>query len=282
MKDIAIKEKACAKINLALHIVGVKEDGYHVLDSIVIFTDISDILFIEKNEKNGLIFTGEFSKSLSVEENSILQAFKLFENLIPDRFSIKIEKNLPVGAGLGGGSADAAAIIRFITNYYKYPMPSPKAISSIGADIPVCVFSVASRVRGIGEVVTPIDISKIDLWIVLVNPNIFVPTGSVFEEVIEKQNEPLEPFTRFSSADQFIDYLKRQRNDLQPIAANRWPEIKQVLDTIERTHDVLLSRMSGSGSTCFGLYGSQGSAKRAVSYINKKNKKWWIKFSKVN
>ena len=282
MKDISIEEKGCAKINLALHVTGVQEDGYHILDSIVIFTDIFDSLSFKKNRKNVLKFTGEFSKSLNVKTNSVIKALNLFENVLTDHFSINLEKNLPLGAGLGGGSADAAAVIRFIRNYCRHPVPSLNAISKIGADVPACVLSLASRVGGIGELVRPIDISEIDLWIVLVNPRIFVATGSIFEEVIEKHNEPLEPFTHFRKTDQFVEYLKRQRNDLQPIAANKWPEIKEVLDTIERTQDVLLTRMSGSGSTCFGLYGTQSIAKRAVSYLSKKSNKWWIKFSKVN
>ena len=282
MEDITIEEKGCAKINLALHIIGEQEDGYHVLDSIVVFTDIFDSLFFKKNKENRLTLTGEFSNALNVKKNSILEALNLFENVLTDHFSINLEKNLPLGAGLGGGSADAAAVIRFITKHFRQQMPSPKAISRIGADVPACVLSVASRVGGIGEDVKPIDISEIDLWIVLVNPGIFVSTGSIFEEVTEKHNESLEPFTHFGSTDQFIDYLKRQRNDLQDIAANKCPEIMQVLDTIEQTQDVLLSRMSGSGSTCFGLYRSQEIATRAVSYINKKNNKWWIKFSRVN
>tara|TARA_B100000085_G_scaffold246675_1_gene240550 strand:- start:22 stop:507 length:486 start_codon:yes stop_codon:yes gene_type:complete len=161
-------------------------------------------------------------------------------------------------------------------------MPSPTAISKIGADVPACVLSKASRVGGIGELVRPIDISGIDLWIVLVNPRIFVSTASIFQEVIEKNNEPLEPFNHFSSSNQFIDYLERQRNDLQAITANKCPEINQVLRTIEATNGVLLTRMSGSGSTCFGLYKSQEIARKAVSYINKKSNKWWVKFSKVN
>ena len=239
-------------------------------------------MFFKKNKKNCLTFTGEFSNSLNVKKNSLLEALNLFENVPTDHFSINLEKNLPLGAGLGGGSADAAAVIRFITQHFRYQMPSPKDISKIGADVPACVLSVASRVGGIGEIVKPIDISEIDLWIVLVNPGIFVSTGSIFEEVTEKHNDPLEPFTHFGNTDQFIDYLKRQRNDLQDIAANKCPEIEKVLDTIEKSQDVLLSRMSGSGSTCFGLYRSQEIAQRAVSYINKKNNKWWIKFSKVN
>jgi len=282
LEDITIEEKGYAKINLALHVIGFKENGYHILDSIVIFADIFDRLFFKKNKKNGLTLTGEFSNLLNVKKNSLLEALNLFENVPTDHFSINLEKNLPLGAGLGGGSADAAAVIRFITQHFRYQMPSPKDISKIGADVPACVLSVASRVGGIGETVKPIDISEIDLWIVLVNPGIFVSTGSIFEEVTEKHNEPLEPFTHFCTTDQFIDYLKRQRNDLQDIAANKCPEIEKVLDTIEKSQDVLLSRMSGSGSTCFGLYRSQEFAKRAVSYINKKNNKWWIKFSKVN
>ena len=282
MENITIEEKGYAKVNLALHVTGFKKSGYHILDSIVIFTDIFDSLFFKKNKKNGLSVTGEFSNSLNVKKNSLLEALNLFENKPTDQFSIKLEKNLPLGAGLGGGSADAAAVIRFITQHFRHQMPSPKAISKIGADVPACVLSVASRVGGIGEIVKPIDISEIDLWIVLVNPGIFVSTGSIFEEVTEKHNEPLEPFTHFCTTDHFIDYLKRQRNDLQDIAANKCPEIEKVLDTIEKSQDVLLSRMSGSGSTCFGLYRSQEIAKRAVSYIHKKNNKWWIKFSKVN
>ena len=282
MEEITIEEKGCAKINLALHVTGVKEDGYHILDSIVVFTDIFDILLFKKGKKNVLTFTGEFSKELNVKNNSVIEALKLFENLVADHFAINVEKNLPLGAGLGGGSADAAAVIRFITNYCNQPMPSFEAISKIGADVPVCVLSLASRVGGIGEITRPIDISGIDLWIVLVNPRIFVATGSIFEDVSKKNNEPLEPFTNFRKTDQFIDYLRRQRNDLQSVAVNKFPEIKEVLDTIDKTQDVLLSRMSGSGSTCFGLYRTQDIAKRAVSYLNQKSSKWWVKYSKVS
>ncbi len=282
MKDITIEERAYAKVNLALHVTGVREDGYHTLDSIIFFTDISDRLFIKKRGKNGLSFTGEFSKTISVKKNTILQVLKLFQHELTDRFSINLEKNLPIGAGLGGGSADAAAVIRFLVNYYTIPMPSLKSISKIGADIPACIASVASRVEGIGEIVKPINITSIDVWIVLVNPRIFVSTSSIFQELTQKRNKPLSPFSDFNNTDRFIDYLKSQRNDLQAIAVNKWPEISYVLNTIQETQGVLLSRMSGSGSTCFGLYKSQEIAKKAANYINKKNNKWWIKFSKLN
>ncbi len=282
MKDITIEERAYAKVNLALHVTGVREDGYHTLDSIIFFTDISDRLFIKKRGKNGLSLTGEFSKTISVKKNTILQVLKLFQNELTDRFSINLEKNLPIGAGLGGGSADAAAVIRFLVNYYTIPMPSLKSISKIGADIPACIASVASRVEGIGEIVKPINITSIDVWIVLVNPRIFVSTSSIFQELTQKRNKPLSPFSDFNNTDRFIDYLKSQRNDLQAIAVNKWPEISYVLNTIQETQGVLLSRMSGSGSTCFGLYKSQEIAKKAANYINKKNNKWWVKFSKLN
>ena len=282
MKDITIEERAYAKVNLALHVTGVREDGYHTLDSIIFFTDISDRLFIKKRGKNGLSLTGEFSKTISVKKNTILQVLKLFQNELTDRFSINLEKNLPIGAGLGGGSADAAAVIRFLVNYYTIPMPSLKSISKIGADIPACIASVASRVEGIGEIVKPINITSIDVWIVLVNPRIFVSTSSIFQELTQKRNKPLSAFSDFNNTDRFIDYLKSQRNDLQAIAVNKWPEISYVLNTIQETQGVLLSRMSGSGSTCFGLYKSQEIAKKAANYINKKNNKWWVKFSKLN
>ena len=282
VKDITNEEKGCAKINLALHVTGIQADGYHALDSIVVFTDVFDRLFFKRSLKNVVTLTGEFSGSINVQENSILQALKLFGNGLTDRFSINLEKNLPIGAGLGGGSADAAAVIRFITNNSKHLMPSYEVLSKIGADIPACVLSAASRVGGIGEIVRPLDMSEINLWVVLVNPDIFVSTGSIFEEVTEKHNQPLESFIDLSSTDKFVDYLKRQRNDLQTIAIKKHPEINMVLPTIEETEDVLLSRMSGSGSTCFGLYRNQDIAKKAVTYISKKSDKWWIKFSKIN
>ena len=114
MKDITIEEKACAKINLALHVIGLRENGYHILDSVVVFTNIYDRLSIKQTRENNLTFTGKFSKTLNVNGNSILQALKLFEERQKFHFYINLEKNLPIGAGLGGGSADAAAIIRFI------------------------------------------------------------------------------------------------------------------------------------------------------------------------
>ena len=208
MKDITYEEKGYAKINLALHVTGIQADGYHALDSIVVFTDVFDRLFFKRSLKNVVTLTGEFSGSINVQENSILQALKLFGNGLTDRFSINLEKNLPIGAGLGGGSADAAAVIRFITNNSKHLMPSFEVLSKIGADIPACVLSVASRVGGIGEIVRPLDISEINLWVVLVNPDIFVSTGSIFEEVTEKHNQPLESFIDLSSTDKFVDYLK--------------------------------------------------------------------------
>ena len=223
VKDITNEEKGCAKINLALHVTGIQADGYHALDSIVVFTDVFDRLFFKRSLKNVVTLTGEFSGSINVQENSILQALKLFGNGLTDRFSINLEKNLPIGAGLGGGSADAAAVIRFITNNSKHLMPSYEVLSKIGADIPACVLSVASRVGGIGEIVRPLDMSEINLWVVLVNPDIFVSTGSIFEEVTEKHNQPLESFIDLSSTDKFVDYLKRQRNDLQTIAIKKYP-----------------------------------------------------------
>ena len=160
-------------------------------------------------------------------------------------------------------------------------MPSFEALSKIGADIPACVLSVASRVGGIGDIVRPLDISEINLWVVLVNPDIFVSTGSIFEEVTEKYNQPLESVIDLSSTDQFIDYLKRQRNDLQTIAIKKHPEINKVLHTIEETEDVLLSRMSGSGSSIVAYFATKNNAKKAQKLLKKKYKNYWCILSKT-
>jgi 4-diphosphocytidyl-2-C-methyl-D-erythritol kinase len=282
LQDFTIQEKGRAKVNLALHVTGVREDGYHILDSFVVFADIFDKLIIKRARKTVVTFTGEFSEALNVERNSVVDALELFRDNLKDHFSINIEKNLPIGAGLGGGSADAAAIIRFIKNYCDKSLPNPEDLSKLGADIPACIFNSSARVGGIGEIINPIDISKFDLWIVLVNPGVFISTKSVFEELITKNNEPLEPFNEFINLEELIKYLSRQRNDLQDVASNKYPEIKHVIKTLEETDKVLLSRMSGSGSTCFGVYSSQELARNAVSHIKKKNNKWWIRFSKIN
>ena len=281
MSLITIQEKGCAKVNLALHVTGVQPDGYHTLDSIVTFTDVFDILFVKPYDKNTFTVTGEFAGSINLNENLVIESLELFKRKPRDRFSINLEKNLPIGAGLGGGSADAAAMIRALTSYYNYTMPSFKSIAKLGADIPVCIVNAASRVGGIGEVVEPINFSRIDLWIVLVNPGIFASTRSVFSHLMQKKNVPLEPFNNFDNTSDFIAYLLRQRNDLQDVARKKWPEINNVLRAIEETKDVLLSRMSGSGSTCFGLFDSSDMALKAMNDISKKNNNWWVRFSKI-
>ena len=129
MKGTRIEEKAYAKINLALHVTGVQKDGYHVLDSIVVFANVFDRLTITLAKKYTLNFTGEFAEYLDTRKNSILEVFNLFHNRSVDKFSINLQKNLPVGAGLGGGSADAA-LLRFITNYYSYPLPSLQIVQN--------------------------------------------------------------------------------------------------------------------------------------------------------
>ncbi len=272
---------ANTKVNLALHVVGRRNDGYHLLDSLVIFPKIKDKLVIKEANNFSLTIGGEFSGLINPTENSIIKAFDLIKDQLSSNFSVHLEKNIPVGAGLGGGSADSAAILRYFHEHYKVVIPKNEIIARIGADVPVCLSDKFQRVQGIGEVTEEISGNDIELWIVLVNPRINVSTRKIFQSLKERENTGLGIFKSFKTREDFIEYLFRQRNDLQVVACEIYPEIKSVLNAILETKSNLLTRMTGSGSTCFGLYSKKEDAMRAKGNLRKKFKTWWVKYSRA-
>ena len=164
---------------------------------------------------------------------------------------------------------------------YKIQIPKNEIIAQVGADVPVCLSDKFQRVRGIGEITEEISETEFKLWIVLVNPRINVSTQKIFQSLRERENKELESFNSFKTGKDFIEYLLRQRNDLQSIACEKYPEIKSVLKAILETENNLLTRMTGSGSTCFGLYMKMEDALRAQENIGKKFRSWWVKYSKA-
>lgn len=264
---------AAAKINLCLHVTGQRPDGYHLLDSLVGFADIGDRLEFTAGDRLGLSLDGPFGAGLAADQdNLVLRAAHLFQTR--DGCAIRLEKHLPISSGIGGGSADAAAALHGLAHFWNRPLPDLKAQLSLGADVPVCVYGKPVRMQGIGEQLTPAKLP--DLPVVLVNPGVAVATPRIFQQLASKTNPPLAPLSSGThDLEQMIHWLSRQRNDLQAAAVDEQPVIADVLQEITGT-GALLTRMSGSGATCFGLFASRDSARKAAQMLRGRHPDWWV------
>lgn len=272
---------APAKVNLALHVTGRRADGYHLLDSVVVFADAGDWLTIEPAQALTLSVTGPRAAGVPTGEgNLIWRAAALFAKA--RGAAITLEKHLPAAGGIGGGSADAAAALRGLAQVWDQPLPDAGAILSLGADLPVCVFGRPARMGGIGEVVTALPPLP-PLWLVLVNPGIDVPTGPVFRELARADNPALPeiPAEGWPDAGAMAAWLAQARNDLEPPALALVPGIAPVLAALAARQGCLLARMSGSGGTCFGLFGSADAAEAAAAAIARSETGWWVKAAAI-
>ncbi len=257
-----MSELARAKVNLSLHITGKRPDGYHLLDSIVVFPDIGDVL---RRSREGLSFSGPFAAGLSSHDNLIRDAAALL-GLPPD---IQLEKNLPIASGIGGGSADAAATLRLLA---KGEVPDGLAL---GADVPACVISKPLRMQGIGELLTLLP-ELPDFAIILANSGAPVSTASVFAALERVDNPAGCAMPKGMITTEFFAFIASQRNDMQPVAEQICPSIPKVLAALKSHKSCALARMSGSGGTCFGLFETLADAKRAAADIQQKQPGWWV------
>ena len=272
-----IREKAPAKINLALHVTGQRADGYHLLDSLVVFAGLGDELTFEPASDLSLSITGPLAKGVPVgPSNLVLQAAALFGKGLGAR--IALDKRLPHAAGIGGGSADAAATLRGLARLWNRPLPGPDACLSLGADVPVCLSTAPQRMRGIGEDLTPLPTLP-TLHVVLVNPRVPVPTGPVFKALPRKDNPAMETPT-WAGFEGFVGWLARQRNDLEPAAIGLAPAVGDALAALAGT-GAALARMSGSGATCFGLYENRHAAEKAAQTIATRHPAWWVESGEI-
>ncbi|MFC6639215.1 4-(cytidine 5'-diphospho)-2-C-methyl-D-erythritol kinase [Sulfitobacter sp. JBTF-M27] len=256
---------APAKINLTLHVTGRRDDGYHLLDSFVMFADIGDRLWFEPDAQLSLTVTGPFAEGVPTDRrNLIWQAAEMAGQTA----HITVEKNLPHGAGIGGGSSDAASVLR------HYGVSA--GASRLGADVPVCLASSAQRMQGIGDILAPVN-GLPDLFAVLVNPRIHVPTPEVFKALQSRDNAPMPlDLPHFSTTQTFIDWLATQRNDLQDPAIARASPISDAIDALHACPHTLMARMSGSGATCFGLCETLEQAQSAASILAADHPDWWV------
>lgn len=285
-----IVERAPAKINLALHVTGQRQDGYHTLDSLVAFADFGDTVTVEKADADGFSMSGPFSSTLGQsDDNLVLKARALLQDKIRDadsvsHYAVALEKNLPVASGIGGGSADAAAALRALNKVWALGLGVSELQSlsqSLGADLPMCVLSRAARVSGIGDIVVPLP-SFPTVPAVLVNPLVEVSTPAIFNGLNTKSNAPMPDLpAKDLTLVALIDYLLACRNDLEPPARHVALEINHVLTALQAHTNCLLARMSGSGATCFALFESEEHAKSAEETLLGFRPDWWVKRCRI-
>lgn len=273
--------QAHAKINLFLHVGAKRADGFHALQSLVAFTEIGDGLSFSAAEHLSLSITGPFAAGLSVgADNLVCKAARALE--ANKGAAITLTKNLPVASGIGGGSADCAATLRGLSALWGlgHDVTGLQKIGeTLGSDVPVCVTCRPQWMEGRGEILTELPALP-ELPIVLVNPGIGVPTGKVFGALQTRRGVDLPTPSAFAAADDLIAYLKDTTNDLESPARLIAPQIDTVLNTLEG-EGALLSRMSGSGATCFGLFDSDEAAERAAGAIKAAQPGWWVVASRV-
>lgn len=289
MSQKTIHEFAPAKINLFLHILGRRADGYHNLDSLVVFSALGDKLSVEKSPTYSLEITGPFATTLMADKsapNLVLQAADVVSHCvkeIPPGADISLEKNIPIAAGLGGGSSDAAALVRALLNLHDQTLSetaSQQIALAIGADVSVCLHAQASLMRGAGHSVKPLK-GFAKTHAVLVNPRLQVSTAEVFSKLnLEKgertQRSEVDMPEIFRSSDELCAFLADTQNDLEKPALSVAPIIGAVLDKINTQEQCQLARMSGSGASCFGIFSSAEAARNAADRLARDNPHWWV------
>ena len=274
---MTVRVFAPAKINLTLHVTGQRADGYHLLDSLVVFADVGDVVTAVEGKGLTLNVTGPEAGGVPAgENNSILQAARF---LGVQDVAFTLEKHLPTAAGIGGGTADAAAALQAVAQLRGVDMP--RDVLPLGADVPVCLRGKTTRMSGIGEGLADVD-GLPDIWAVLANPRVGVSTPEVFKRLQYKNNAPMpDQIPAFETVRDLAGWLADQRNDLEAAAIEVQPKVAEILEALRRVKGQLLTRMSGSGATCFALFGDEQSADSAALEISAQHPDWWVRNTRL-
>jgi 4-diphosphocytidyl-2-C-methyl-D-erythritol kinase len=262
---------APAKVNLFLHVTSRRDDGYHLLDSLAVFPATGDMLSAAPADELTLRIAGPFSANLAAEaDNLVLRAARALK---PDgTAALTLTKNLPVASGIGGGSADAAAALRLLSRFWGLNLPLHNTALSLGADVPICVGRQTAVMRSIGEILLPAP-KLPKFWMVLINPGVAVATPAIFKARQGDFSKAVTLPAGWADARTMAADLSRLTNDLETPAIAIAPVIGDVLAVLRADKNCLLARMSGSGATCFGIYGTPDAAKAAHLAI--KRPEWW-------
>ena len=282
-------ESAPAKVNLTLRVLGRRADGYHDIESLVAFADVGDRLSLTPGGALTLTVAGPGAAQTGAEaDNLVVKAANALAARVPGlrAGAFRLEKNLPVAAGLGGGSADAAAALRLLARANKLPPDDPRLHDTgraTSADVPVCLDPRPRVMRGIGEMLSaPLPLPR--LHALLVNPGVAVPTKLVFSGWRPSAN-PLRASKsaadfaaspKIQNEEQLLDWLASEANDLEAPAIALEPVIADVLASLRAAAGCRLARMSGSGATCFALFASAGDSASAGKNLRAKFPDWWI------
>ncbi|MEA3061260.1 MAG: 4-diphosphocytidyl-2-C-methyl-D-erythritol kinase [Sphingomonadales bacterium] len=263
-----MRETARAKINLALHVLGRRADGYHALDTLFAFTEAGDELEAEPADTLSLDIAGPFAPALEGSDNLVLRAAQLLK----ERYSVgsgaalHLEKRLPVAAGLGGGSADAAGTLRLLVRLWRIDASEGDLLelaATLGADVPACLLSRTMRGEGRGDRLSTAPLSLTGTPVLLVNPGAALATADVFRRWTGPGSGPL-PADPLAGG-----------NDLEPAAIALAPTVGEALNRLRAAPGVTLARMSGSGATCFGLFESAAARDSAVAVLGAERPAWW-------
>lgn len=280
--DMPLVERAHAKINLYLHVVGRREDGYHLLDSLAVFAGAHDVLSAEPDRGVSLELAGPFARVLRDEDaagNLVMRAARLLQAEARSEAgaAIRLEKNLPIASGIGGGSADAAAALRLLHRLWNAGGVDEARLVAmatlLGADVPVCLSQRPARMGGIGEELRPAPVLP-DCFMVLVNCGVAVSTPAVFRARAPGFRAPADLPNQWGDLSAMADDLSRLANDLEPAAVALCPPIAGVLAAIAARPGCRLARMSGSGATCFGLFAAEHEALDAARDLARPG--WWV------
>jgi len=277
---------ARAKINLYLHVTGKRADGYHLLDSLIVFAEAGDLLRVAPADDLTLAIDGPFAEGLASEaDNLVLRAARTLaaEAGVSPQGRIHLTKSLPIASGIGGGSADAAATLLELCRLWQTDIPAGRLQEmalALGADVPVCVDGRPAFIGGIGEEIVPAGRLP-EAWLVLVNPKVPTPTPQVFKARRGDFSLPARWQTPPADFEALIAYLAACRNDLTEPAITVAPAVADVLAAIAATKGCRLARLSGSGATCFGLYGSAADAEAAQAEILRQQPGWWAVAARI-
>ena len=288
---VPLVENAPAKVNLALRVLRRRDDGYHELESLVVFADFGDRLSLSRGGELKLLVGGPGAAQAGEgDDNLVLKAARAFarHHSRAALGTFRLDKRLPVAAGLGGGSADAAAALRLIAQANGLAGNDPDlyaAAKATGADVPVCLDPRPRIMRGVGEILSaPLALPKLPA--VLVNPGVALPTKAVFARLTPVANPEIASdigaVAKFSNRDQLLQFLGTQSNDLEPPAIAIQPVIATVLTALRGLPGCHLARMSGSGATCFALFSSVTAARESARILRGKFPHWWVKATTLN
>ncbi|MET3844198.1 4-(cytidine 5'-diphospho)-2-C-methyl-D-erythritol kinase [Bradyrhizobium sp. OAE829] len=286
----ALIDEGRAKVNLTLRVVGRRTDGFHDLESVVAFADCADRLTLTPGSDLTLQMSGPLAQACGeTSDNLVLKATRLLAERVPGlkSGSFTLDKVLPVAAGIGGGSADAAAALRLLAKLNGLSLDDERlreVALATGADVPVCLASRACDMTGVGDTLTPLSLPIMPC--VMINPCVPVPTKDVFKALGLRSGELLVGVTDVfrgvdwpeagASVEDWVEVLAASANDLEAPAMRIQPVIGEVISALNATNGAWLARMSGSGATCFAIYENTADAGRAAEKIRREHPGWWV------